>query len=257
MSRNQQLLKQLSTIKILGQMNTGTNYLAILLSINLDLRVINETSPNVLRRLDRMTQGRDQLIDYYHDRTCSKNLGWKHRVVFPDSFAQQAAEQEVGLILLTKHPVSWFLSFQKRNYNYYLRSRNLTVEEFAQCRFTAPRRSGLELPVSPIELWNKAHSAYLSIGRSPNCKILRYEDLVADPVGFIAEISQRWNLRRSSKEFTNKTESSKNDANDFASYQDYYLQERWRDNLTEKEFEYLASLVDRSVASALDYSLEN
>ncbi len=52
-----------------------------------------------------------------------------------------------------------------------------------------------------------------------------------------------------------KFQSTKDKSNNFAYYQDYYLNERWRDNLSEEAISIINEAVDKNLMNHFGYEV--
>jgi hypothetical protein len=84
---------------------------------------------------------------------------------------------------------------------------------------------------------------------------LRYEDLLEDPATQVERIASRFSLPRRHATFTNVESSTKRSSQSFDDYRRYYLEERWRAKLTEREFALIGERLDPAVMSAYGYDI--
>ncbi|RME83006.1 MAG: hypothetical protein D6775_09295 [Caldilineae bacterium] len=106
-----------------------------------------------------------------------------------------------------------------------------------------------------MALWNLKNASYLGLRSYPRCLNLRYEDLLTSPEATIVRIRDQFSLRARAKQFDNVEKSTKEPGKDFTYYRDYYLNERWRQELSAEAVRLINERLDASVARALGYEI--
>lgn len=239
-------------IKLYGERNTGTNYLSQLLELNLEVTLLPGTIPNWLQPfIPRLEWPRDM----YFSLTFSRNLGWKHRIApSPHELAKFRGAGPVYFLTVTKNPYSWLLSLYRRPYHNY--THKGSFEEFLQRPWPTVRREGHPTPFeNPVIVWNEKNRSYLNLGQYASCLNLRYEDLLSDPKETVERIAVHFNISKKSCYFQNVTESTKGDSRTFSQYQEYYIQEKWREKLSPQAIDIINRYVDTQLMSHFGYSL--
>jgi hypothetical protein len=240
-------------LKIYGERNCGTNYLRQLVLRNLDVTLLPGTAPRWLRRRLR---GNESLIDLYFRLTRHKNLGWKHAVAPSLSELKQASVpvERVGFITLSKNPYSWLISLFRHPYHY--QAAVSSFERFLRTPWeTVGRENHPTTFANPVAMWNVKNASYLRLQKSVRCMHLRYEDLLRAPEQTLAAIAQAYALHRRTSTFVNLQKSTKGETDkSYSHYQDYYLNERWRDALCDEDIAWINDNLDGDVMSALRYA---
>jgi len=239
-------------LKIYGERNCGTNYLRQLILHNFDVTLLSGTVPQRLRRLFR---GNESLLDLYFRLTRRKNLGWKHAVA-PSVTEQKRVSvpvERVVFITLSKNPYAWLVSLFRHPYHY-----RAAMSSFARFLRTPWETVGRENhPASfanPVAMWNEKNASYLRLQEFVHYTNLRYEDLLRDPEQTLADIAQAYALPRRTPTFVNLQESTKGEMNkSYSHYQDYYLNERWRDELCDEDVAWINDNLDGDVMVTLHY----
>lgn len=242
-------------IKIFGERNTGTNYLAKLIDLNMQTQQLPGVLPPPIRKLKRWFPG-DLVLDTYFFLTRRRNLGWKHACA-PDAGSLRAMEARqfaVSFITITKNPFSWLLSLHKRPYHHES-SRSQDFETFLKTPWTTVRRENApKILSSPVDLWNLKNASYLALGNSDYPTInVRFEELLQDPQRVIEEICDKFHCPRRSSQFANIEESAKGHDKDAGFYRDYYLNERWRDKLSTSSIELINERLDNELMTSFGY----
>jgi hypothetical protein len=239
-------------VKIYGERNSGTNYLAALLGLNLRATQLRGVAPR-FRALSRTPRLRESARDLYFDLTYRRNLGWKHGMAPDDSRMATVgrAAEHVGFVTITKNPYAWLLSLHRRPYH--ARGPTPTFEAFVAAPWHARRRDGtpMQLP-SPVALWNTKNESYLALARRASCVNVRYEDLVADPEAVVRGIADRLAVPLN-EPFRNVVRSTKKERKDYTYYRDYYVGERWRDQLSDAAVDLVNAALDDDVMAAFSY----
>lgn len=235
-------------LKLYGERHTNTNYLSKLIELNVDCEMLPGTVPRYVRTMENLL-GRQWLRDAYFRATWSRNLGWKHSVV-----KTAPADSSINFITLTKNPYSWLLSLHRRPYhqNY---TKAPEMEEFLASPWrTVGRENASTLLANPIELWNQKNRSYLGLPdhRSLN---LTSESTLIDPVAVIEKIAAKFSYDIA-RPFQNYERSTKKHADrDGDYYRDYYLNERWREELSSEAIDLINTTLDRELMDYFGYEL--
>jgi hypothetical protein len=241
------------TLKLYGERNTGTNYLHRLLALNLEVHLLPGVVPSYLRRLFP----RSELArDLYFALTFGRNLGWKH--------ALAPSPREIGttsiysprlfFVTLTKNPYAWLLSLYRRPYHY--RGQASSFEAFLAAPWQPVRRARAPgVYDNPVVMWNQKNASYLRLAAGAPTINLRYVDLLSNPGRTLAQIASTWDIAWKVPEFKNVEESTKEKREkDFAYYQDYYLGQRWREELSEGQLALVNRHLDPGLMEAFGYA---
>ena len=239
-------------IKVYGERNTNTNYLEQLIHLNLDVAQLPGVVPRYVKTIQKVLPGKEWLRDWYFSVTPHCNLGWKHTCVMSVQ-ALNNFKPDVCFISITKNPYSWLLSLYRKPYSHQYSDSKPSFETFLRTPWkTVDRDNCASLLASPIELWNVKNASYLQL-ESLNGLNLTTESTVQDPEVVIAKISRHFSIDRLSSEFLNYEKSTKDPSKDFAYYQDYYLNERWRDEVSDQAVTIISDAVDRRLMQHFGY----
>jgi hypothetical protein len=237
-------------IKLFGERNTGTKYLKRLIELNLDVRQMRDSMPRWIGRLQNLLPDIEYLRDLYFRLTWRINLGWKHgKVKLPAKI-----RPNIGFVTLSKNPYSWLLSLHKRPYHHH--TPRTDFETFLASSWQTVWRDNLEIAElpNPIMLWNIKNQSYLALAQQHPTILLRYEDLVNNPPGQIEHIATTFDLKRKTAQFVDFHESTKKDTGkDFSYYQDYYLNEKWRNKLSPRAINLINKSLDANIAEQFGY----
>jgi hypothetical protein len=242
-------------IKIYGERNTNTNYLERLISLNLDAKQISGAAPGYIRIIQKILPGKEWLRDWYFSVTPQHNLGWKHSSVMSVQELGHFDLLESGIcfISITKNPYSWLLSLYRKPYSHQYSASRPDFETFLRTPWKTVARDNCESELaSPVELWNIKNTSYLQLAKLNGLNITT-ESTVQDPQAVITRISEHFSIDRLSSRFLNHEKSTKDPGKDFAYYQDYYLNERWRDKLSDVAVTIINESVDKKLMSHFGY----
>lgn len=239
-------------LKVYGERNTGTRYLSQLLTGNLDVRLLNGAAP---RMLGWFWPDSEAVRDAYFRLTVRSNLGWKHRLPPrpDDPLLLAAGARETGFVTVVKNPYSWLLSLLRRQYS---AGRVYgSVEELVTSPWTTVGRECAPPQFAgAVDMWNRKYAACLALPGERTVN-LRYEDLLGDPATQIATVAKRLGLAQRHAAFSNVESSTKRSAQGFEDYRRYYLEERWREKLTDRELALIGERLDPAVMAAYGYEV--
>lgn len=244
-------------IKIYGERNTNTNYLSQLIRLNLEIKEIPGVVPPYVMALQRIFPGNEWIRDIYFYCTYHANLGWKHTCVKSAETLRKYAvvrNHDLVIVTITKNPYSWLLSLYRSPYHqYYVEKPNF--ETFLTSPWeTVGRDNTKRILKTPIELWNIKNSAYLGL-IGDNTLNLTTENLLADPKAVIDMISRQFDIARRSDAFFNYDRSTKEEDKDSSYYRDYYLNEKWRADISMDAIAMINKVVDRQLMAYFGYQM--
>ena len=242
-------------LKIYGERNTGTNYLEKILNLNVDVVTLPGVVPRNVMRLQKILPGNELVRDIYFTLTYSKNLGWKHTFVKSDEELQKykILSRELSFVTLTKNPYSWLLSLYKRPYHQYFGEKKDFISFLTRPWHTVGRENMHERVMSPVELWNKKNSSYLALAQNHPTLNIKFEDLLADSERILCLICETFTYRWKVKMFSNYNRSTKGENKDTQFYQDYYLNERWKEKLSGEALAIINRQLDDGIMSRFGY----
>jgi hypothetical protein len=243
-------------IKMYGERNTNTNYMSRLIELNLDAQEIPGIAPPIVMALQKILPGNELVRDIYFNLTFNHNLGWKHSCVAPLETLSRSriVDSDLAFITITKNPYTWLLSLHRRPYHQYY-SDSPSFETFLRRPWKTIARDnvGSATLKNPIELWNIKNRSYLQLNGDTALNITS-ESIIESPDNIIDKISNRFGIQRRSAAFIDFNRSTKDKGKDANYYRDYYLNERWRREISSEAFEIINQSVDRQLMSHFDYT---
>jgi hypothetical protein len=243
-------------VKIYGERNTGTSYLEELLVRNLVVECLRGGVPRSIRR---SFANSERARDWYFRVTQGKNLGWKHAYVAKAAESRladaRADATDVLYLTLTKNPYAWLLSLYRQPYHAKQGYSNFG-QFLTQPWKTVGRENAPPAFANPVEMWNLKNAAYLELGHSTTTVHCRYEDLLADPLGFLEKLSCEHAIQTRQNPFENVLEAMKRQGRGktFDDYRTYYLEQRWLAELDDACIELINERLDFKVLAQFGYS---
>lgn len=248
---------QVPLVKVFGERNTGTNYLSELLNLNLAVHELPGTVPYPVFMAQKMVPGSEELLrDLYFRFTFNRNFGWKHTLISDLASAlEEDAPDDIFFVSITKNPYSWLLSLHRRPYHQEQLTA-LSFEEFIRTPWhTVGRENAPAVVSNPIELWNMKNGAYVALNKKASAINITFENLLKDPEKMLKQISQRFDFGWKVGQFENFDESTKKEttAKDSEFYRNYYLQEKWKSNLSCSAIEFINARLDPQLMDYFGY----
>ena len=244
-------------IKLYGERNTNTRYIETLIRLNLDVEQLDGVVPRFIKSAQKVLPGKDWLRDVYFSLTYKHTLGWKHTCVKPAGELERydVTRRGISFISVTKNPYSWLLSLHRKPYNRQYRDSKPDFETFLQTPWRTDGRDGCDkLLDSPVALWNIKNASYLQLAAVNGLNITT-EKIINDPESVINQISRHFSIPKRSEVFLNLEDSTKDASKNFAYYQDYYLNEKWRENLSEHAIDIINRKVDKNLMQHFGYTV--
>ncbi|MEM9798645.1 MAG: hypothetical protein AAF919_19315 [Pseudomonadota bacterium] len=254
-----------TAVKLYGERNTGTNYLARLIKRNFgvnQLRGVADHNPaaRLLTRIaHRPARGLSVWIqntsaDHYFTRHLDETLGWKHCRV-PVDRVVAAAPEGLSFVCLVKNPYSWLASLHRNPY-----SNTRPAEDFSTFIETPYPVVGRELmgpdPVPPIAIWNAKVRSYLDLQAAhPRVAVLRYEDFLTDETGCLSELARICELPVPD-EWMGYKRATKQGSKSQSEIRDYYLGKEWLSRYDAAQLDLVNANLDADLARHFGYDLE-
>jgi len=243
----------ISCLKIFGERNSGTTFVQRLLAQNLPVRILPGGVPRVIYRGLPFEFVRDMWFRW----TDRRNLGWKH--AFPDveNIRKFSLRKPLAVVCVCKNPYAYLLSLFRRPYHLGFSEGNFFSFLNTPCSIVRRERAPGVFQ-NPVELWNSKNRAFLDLSLSNlPAMLLRYEDVLANPEAAVEKISRGFQLKRQGQ-FRGVYLSAKGDkGRKFDDFQLYYLKEKWRDELMQREVEFINRFLDADLCRDLGYDVLN
>lgn len=241
-------------IKVYGERNTNTNYMHKLIQLNLEAEQLPGIVPGMIMKAQRMLPGSELVRDMYFKAAFRSTLGWKHMAVPPFSVLQKYGGDagNVGYLTITKNPYAWLLSLYRRPYHQRPEAE-MSFEEFLKKPWRTTGRDNVRpLLASPVDLWNVKNKSYMNL---PKDKALHTttEQIFKDPSVVMDTIAEKFAIKRLSDHFVNHERSTKDKNKNGSYYRDYYINEKWRHNLSSEAIEFINKRLDSRLMSFYGY----
>jgi hypothetical protein len=259
-------LEKAPLLKIYGERNTGTNYLQKLIKLNLDVNLLPGIPPyriistfnwisNKVSLFKRILPSEELVADIYFAFSFPLNLGWKHSLVKSVEQLRKypICSENLTFITLTKNPYSWLLSFYRRPYHQYW-ILGLDFEAFLTSPLQTMRcENSPSTFKNPVELWNLKNASYIQLGKGFSTINLTYEALLSNPKATIEFIKQELRCQLRTQQFIDIEQSVKGDRKTSQDYKNYYLDRKWKKELTLNSISIINDFLDDEILEYFDY----
>ena len=222
-------MQQVMHVKVIGERNTGTNFLVELINSNTDL--INLIHPDKSRCRSKLKQlisrypelkksalsrkmVMERLIDAERENDFHNNFGWKHAAINTQRMQESSLFEDTLFLCLIRNPWRFVSALHRRPYNYLPKAKK-KLESFIQSPLLTNNRDGLQESIlaNPVDLWNKKVASYqkFQLIHPERVKIIYYEELIIDIDNFLrmlapfCQLSEQINIPFSSTKKDNKT----------------------------------------------------
>ncbi|MBD1194985.1 hypothetical protein [Vulcanococcus sp. Clear-D1] len=186
-----------SYVKVFGERNTGTNWLCQLLKANTSMTVLGDGGkPNFKPRLKHILASyrisdalalkliKEKLLDAEREQHYPLYYGWKHAAIDSSRISSTERFHDTLFLCIVRNPWRFVSGLHKRPYNLAPPPVS-SLSDFVSAPLLLNYRDGIpDLYVSnPVEIWNKKVSSYYNFYEDHpiNVRVIRYEDLVANP----------------------------------------------------------------------------
>lgn len=241
-----------SRIKLYGERNSGTNYLERLIRLNLAVHLLRGTTPDPV---DVPFFGAEWVRDLYFRLAFRSNLGWKHMLAPDVRQLEGAVDPGLLFVCLVKNPYAWLLSLYRKPHH--ARERHASFEAFLVNPWhTLGRENAPKGFPNPIALWNAKMASYLQLSEHQRVVVLRYEDLLADPLGVLDSLCREHGIPVRKRPLENIVNSVHDSSKgwDYEFYRSYYLEERWREKLSPAALQIIDRELDATLVQRLGYA---
>lgn len=197
---------------------------------------------------------REHLIDQLRRREFPENFGWKHARVTVPYLKQAEIFDETLFVFVCRNPFRFLHALFRRPYHAGLRNWT-SKSDFLRSPWHLTGRDNLKCRSidNPVRLWNVKTGSYVECSSVPNGVLVRYEDLIVDPEGFIDSL--RGCGLTVKRPFRNVNRSTKGDAKSYEDYVREVRRFRATDWFSDRDFEFIASQLDRQLCRRLNYPL--
>lgn len=253
--------------KILGERNSGTNYLSKLIRKNFDVDLLPGVQPSVQGDLDAYAASlpkplqhlaRQMLVDVGMREIENENLGWKH--AYPD-FALFEREKETAsrtlFLVISKDPISWLKSFHRRPYHCLFPTRKMPLSQFIRHPWIATRKENLSPAIVPnmVALWNAKHEGWLLLPeRGYRTVFIPYSELLSNFSQQMEAIGEIVPPRKAGT-FENIESSTKNDGRSSSDFVKQYTSRADYSAFSEEDIAFVRENLDAEVMAKLGYTL--
>lgn len=239
-------------VLVVGERNSGTNYIDQLLGANLDVEMVTGVIPGRLSTAaQRLSWGpRERAIDAWFAAT---RTVWKHGLLDDTAFRRRG---DATVVAVVKHPLAWAVSMHRRPYH--RAEAYADPVEFCSTpwRTIGRERMGRRTVANCFELWAEKHEAYLALADRGQIELWRYEAVLDDEHSHLSRLAERLGTAMEGLDsgIGVSTKAIFDDERSVDEIREYYRAERWRESVAEPTRE-LALAVCGPVADRLGYTM--
>lgn len=253
-------------VKIYGERNSGTTYLAELIEANFRselLAGVKRTPTAVLRRAvaaypEPLRAAKlESLIDADIAETLQHNFGWKHSAPPLDIIRRQSHRAGQALfIVVVRHPYSWVESMYRNPYHDLL-PRSQSVSAFLRREWKLVERDNLghQTLANPLDLWNRKMAAFFALDDLPLMVLrLRHEEFFEDFDTAMGRLAAHL-PRRSTGPWVQIESGTKDPTQSYRAYAAKARAEQPGAGLGPDDLAFINKHIDRDLVAKLGYEL--
>lgn len=262
-----EMVHQVALVKIVGERNTGTNFVEDIIRSNFSVEICPGNLPRHITRAYRFAykyfpysvarrlveNDRDRRFDTLFDRYA----GWKHARM-PNLPKTRARYPEgLGFIAITKNPYAWLQSLYRHPYQgtHHSPAHQLSFSEFLRTPWPTVRREyGPAEYANPVQMWNDKVASYESLHSYGPALILPYEGVITDIEAFVRTVARSFDLPEPAQVQV-RADSTKKDGRSTADIVQYYLSGAWADSLLPEDLDFINRELDHSLCEMFGYTL--
>jgi hypothetical protein len=253
-------------VKIFGERNTGTNALRALIQGNSATRVCPSTAKELTLNFRLVSRAlriavpksqRRRIMNRYIDHVFANappRTAWKHTAT---NFDDITSLDGCPVIFTTRHPASWLLGLHRHPYHAF-RHVDHDFAAFLDTPWRLVGRDNLgRRALTPCELFNLKARSHLSLMERLSRKnmpwqVVRFEQFVISQRSAFSSL--RGILAAPAQYPAIVERSTKEKGKDYKFYQEYYGEERWRDEITDSCAEIIRRSIDWDIVRDYGYS---
>lgn len=156
------------------------------------------------------------------------------------------------LVSITKNPYSWLLSLHQRPYHQYYEEKP-DFETFLATPWKPVFRDNVTSSgLNPIVVWNLKNRSYLNL-LPLNGQTITAESIFSDPDAVVHQLADHFGLKWQGSGFRDFEQSTKENDKDTHYYRDYYLNNRWREKLSDSAVDVINRYLDKKLVAHYGY----
>lgn len=254
-------MSKFNSYKVVGERNTGTNFLQQFLASFLPLKPVvqvgrNNMQAEIFCKSHGIKKGLARHI--VNQRVIDKNIDynkcfmWKHAAASLDFLSENEGFEKTLFICLIRNPYRFLLSLYKKPYNLIPNPGEMTFSEFIRAPILLNERDLIDGGIlrSPLELWNIKVSSYFDLLERTsfeNVEIVFYEDLVQDPFLFALNMAERYSLNVREEDVVVPGRSTKYDDRTFEGFKKEVKKFSPYDHMSASDVEYIKINLNKDI----------
>lgn len=253
-------------VKIYGERNTGTHFIAKIIRLNYKCRQLVGTAglskESLAKHLDGLPleqrlKVREMLIDERVKSSLNSSFGWKHGCVdFEVLQREHTCSANTLFVVVHKHPSDWLTSFYRKPYNNSESLRRLTFAEFLRRPWAGSAKENLPRPFAenPVDLWNIKHKSWLSLqGRGYKTIYLKNSDFLASFEEALKPLSMYLRRKNPNGPLINVTRATKGSTDSISQLKLKYVETPPFAGYSEQDRMFVQAKLDLTILSKLGY----
>jgi hypothetical protein len=217
------------TVLVVGERNSGTNYVDQLVAANLAVTTAAGVIPaRYARAAQRLPEEwRERVIDTWFSTT---RTVWKHGLI-DDAAVRRLRRRDVFPVGVVKHPLAWAVSMRQRPYHRFEHHTDLADFCSTPWRTIGRERTGRRTFANCFELWAVKQRALLDLADRGDALVWRYEAVMEDELAHLVELADRLSVPAPSSVAAVGPSTKADvagDARDAAAIREQYQTEAWR-----------------------------
>lgn len=191
--------------KVMGERNSGTNFVEALLRANFDAQIVPNVSQftardeELIHRIPITDTGREAIFhratDLNHVHQFQDHAGWKHACLTERHFTEYAKANQTLFVCVLRHPALWLKSMLRAPFGtFYAENRAQTMRELFDIPWVTRPRDEIDALVleTPAHLWAHKTKSYLDAQDAhANVIFLRHEDILRDHEAVLNQLAEQ------------------------------------------------------------------
>lgn len=261
------MVEAVRNIKVIGERNTGTNFVEQIIQKNFDVAIFPGDLPRRFRVFYNLAYNYLPYSTAWslvegdrnrrYDSRFDQQAGWKHARMPNLPQDRTRYPEGLGFIAITKNPYAWLQSLHRRPYQgvHHNVARPLSFSEFLRKPWPTVRREcGPAEYANPVQMWNDKVRSYEALREYGPALILPYESIIADIGAFVHTAARVFGLADPAQVQVPGS-STKKDGRTTEDIVRFYLSGEWATSLSAADLDFINRELDHTQREKFGYSL--
>jgi hypothetical protein len=264
------MTKHFQQVKVFGERNSGTHYIANLLHHNFSCRQLRGTANLSRETMTAVLDGlppksrpaeRERLTDQAILAQLEEDFGWKHGCVHFEALTRRPHHSLATLfVVVHKHPADWLRSLYRRPYNALQPVKKWSFSEFIRQPWRPSRKENLprEPAANPIELWNEKHRSWLALSsKGYTALYFKNSDFLNSFESTLSPLTGFLKRRHPDSPLINATKATKGSCETVEQLKEKYVETPPFEGYSIDDRQFVEEQLDCGVLSALGYGMDS